>query len=961
MTTTVNTKSKDNPLEKPSENPKYTSVSSFLKAHVLKKEDPRKSTNTRIPNKKTGNIGGNYYIGDEEYPEFLRIYADEIFKKGKIDHLTEAQRPDKGPLLVDIDLRHDYEIVDRQYTDEHIADLIDVYTTIFRTMFQLDDQSTISFYIFQKPTVNRVYDKKITKDGIHMICTLTCEHTTQMIIRELAMTKVAECWANNALNITNDWDAVFDEGISAGTTNWQLVGSCKPEHDTYKISHIYHATYDETDGEFSVIKEDITKFNIVENIHLLSARYSEHYEPFLTSEYAEKCGAIKNGGAAKKRSNPAGLQNSGIAYNHQQICCIRTREELEKCHKEFLDSIPADNYKLIEANDYTMALPRDFYEMGCGSYQKWFSVGCALRNIDHSLFIVWVFFSSQATRFDFSSIGDMLDQWNKIKLRTHNGLTLRSIMYWAKMNAPEKFKEIRENSIDFYIEQTIQSSLTEDAVSEKKPCGATDYDIASVLYQLKKDQFICSSIKGNLWYQYTNHRYSEIDSGTSLRMAISNEVRQLYGKKASQINAAKNEMEEGDPRIDTLEKRIQKTMAIYTRLGCTNDKKNIMTEAKDLFYDENFYKMLDTNPYLLCCTNGVWDFKEGIFRDGKPEDYISKCTSLDYIPLSDKTKEIESEIYDFMDKLFPVEELKQYMWDHLASTLVGTAENQTFNNYIGGGRNGKSVLITLMTKVLGEYKGDMPLTAVVTQKRVGVGGLAPEIAALKGCRYAVMSEPKMGDILNEGILKEFTSGMDTIQARAPYQPEPVKFVPQFKLVVCANVLPEIKAQDHGTWRRIRVVPFLALFTENPVSNDPHKPYQFQVDSTINEKFDSWKTVFLAMLVERVLKTKGLVKDCNTVLDASNEYKKKQDVISQFIDECIVQAPGATLKTGEVNRQFLCWHESNYGAKGPKPKELHVQLDKRFGNHINSVWSGIRLHYETKAEVPDEDEVDDIFG
>jgi phage/plasmid-associated DNA primase len=55
-----------------------------------------------------------------------------------------------------------------------------------------------------------------------------------------------------------------------------------------------------------------------------------------------------------------------------------------------------------------------------------------------------------------------------------------------------------------------------------------------------------------------------------------------------------------------------------------------------------------------------------------------------------------------MAKLFPEQELREYMWEHLSSTLVGTALNQTFNNYLGGGRNGKSVLVTLMTKTLGE-------------------------------------------------------------------------------------------------------------------------------------------------------------------------------------------------------------------------------------------------------------------
>jgi hypothetical protein len=41
-----------------------------------------------------------------------------------------------------------------------------------------------------------------------------------------------------------------------------------------------------------------------------------------------------------------------------------------------------------------------------------------------------------------------------------------------------------------------------------------------------------------------------------------------------------------------------------------------------------------------------------------------------------------------------------------------------------------------------------------------------------------------------------------------------------------------------------------------------------------------------MLVKRAIETKGAVADCETVLQASNEYKKKQDVMSQFIEERI---------------------------------------------------------------------------
>ena len=36
-----------------------------------------------------------------------------------------------------------------------------------------------------------------------------------------------------------------------------------------------------------------------------------------------------------------------------------------------------------------------------------------------------------------------------------------------------------------------------------------------VLHQMSKDEFVCVSIKNNIWYQYIKHRWYEIDSGNT--------------------------------------------------------------------------------------------------------------------------------------------------------------------------------------------------------------------------------------------------------------------------------------------------------------------------------------------------------------------------------------------------------------------------------------------------------------
>ena len=163
-----------------------------------------------------------------------------------------------------------------------------------------------------------------------------------------------------------------------------------------------------------------------------------------------------------------------------------------------------------------------------------------------------------------------------------------------------------------------------------------------------------------------------------------------------------------------------------------------------------------------------------------------------------------------------------YIWEHLASVLRGDNRNQTFNIYTGCGRNGKSKLVELMGFVLGDYKGSVPL-ALITQKRGSIGGVSPEVAQLKGLRYAVMQEPSKGCKLNEGIMKELTGG-DPIQGRALFK-DTVTFVPQFTLAVCTNHLFDIQSADDGTWRRIRVCDFKSKFVDNP-SNDP-KNFEFQ--------------------------------------------------------------------------------------------------------------------------------------
>ena len=250
-----------------------------------------------------------------------------------------------------------------------------------------------------------------------------------------------------------------------------------------------------------------------------------------------------------------------------------------------------------------------------------------------------------------------------------------------------------------------------------------------------------------------------------------------------------------------------------------------------------------------------------------------------------------------------------------------------------------------MTIILGDYKGVVPIT-LVTSSRQSIGGLSPEVAQLKGVRYAVMQEPRKGEKLNDGIMKELT-GEDPIQARALFK-DTITFVPQFKLVVSTNNLFDIGTNDEGTWRRIRKVDFESKFVDNP-NPTPESPYEFKVDRDIGKKFEQWKNIFMSMLIERACETMGDVADCDKVTEASREYRKNQNFLMQFIYEKI--KPGTSndrLTKTVVYDEFKTWYQVNYGKNVPKGRELYEILEKKCGKYKNG-WSGYTIAYDGEAD------------
>jgi len=927
----------------------YKDLSELLAKHSTKNDTKTANlthTHTRIPDKEQNIYPGAYVIPKETLPAFFALYYDKIFVKRQREYLTEKQLESGGPMAVDFDFRYNYEVDERQHTRDNVRDMICEYLEVLKEYYLFESGKPFNVYIFEKPNVNRLADKSLTKDGIHMLIGVQIDHVVQMMIREAMIEKLALVW--DTLPIINTWESVLDEGISKGITNWQLFGSRKPGNEAYELTHNYLITYDTSDREFMMDERKVAEFDLKNNFNRLSVQYEGNpkfeLNPKILAAYNKRLETkpmrAKKNPSKTKMNLIVEDENGDEDEEHISINDITNKDILDKAVANMLSRLNPKEYEIKETHDFTQALPRRFYEPGSHALNR--QVAFALKHTDDRLFLSWVMLRSKSSDFDYGAIPELYALWKKFHKTNQKNecVTKRSIMYWVKKDNFTEYERIKKDTIDYHIEKALET--------------ATEYDLAVVLKQMYKDKYVCVSYdKKGIWYVFKNHRWL-LDKGLSLRDKISTDMYELFAAKSDSANSELFEFEEDDERRVFLTKKIKIIGEVKLKLKRTNDKNNIMREAMEIFYDGEFVKSMDTNKHLLCFNNGVIDFNAKIFREGYPEDYITKTTRINYSAFdtnNSEMKETADEIITFMDKLFPVADLNRYMWDHLSSSLIGTNKNQTFNVYHGSGSNGKSILADLMAATLGEYKGTVPIT-LVTEKRGLIGGTSDEVLKLKGVRYAVMQEPSKGVKLNEGIMKELTGG-DPIQARGLYSESEI-FEPQFNLVVCTNNLFDIESNDDGTWRRIRKCDFLAKFIDEGETYATETPYIYIKDKTLKEKLPTFAPVFASMLVKRAFETGGIVSDSETVMSASNKYRRGQDHISAFIAQKIEKTGDSKDKVGKrgLYDEFKIWFQQEQGSrKMPKGEELYEHMNKKYGEASAKGWVGVRFVQ------PEEDDID----
>ena len=792
-----------------------------------------------------------------------------------------------GPIVIDFDFKFNAEELERKYTSAHVEKFCEIYGKIVKEYFNTSDNDYI--YVMEKKLPNN-NSKAYQKDGIHFVIpTINTNASIKELIRRDALVELEPIFQD--MGTINNAKDIVDEAVIE-RNSWYMYGSKKRNSEPYLVTHVYDmngkkVTVNMSDGEL---------------IRLFSLRNKTRETKPKDSKLADIQVYEKNKENERKK----------IKANKKILQSSKTYHEPHCENIEYVE-------KIIDILDISSA----------NNYEDWIRLGWCLRNIDNRLEAKWEEFSKRSAKYEPGACGKI---WNRMK---EGGLGIGTLYMWAKHDSPEEFEKLRKTDIG-------------SAIYESR--SKTHYDIARVVYKMYHDKFVCASPKGRIWYEFKDHRWHICESGITLRQKFSEEVWRKYQLESSSysIKAAHASLKEDADKYSETAATFQH---ISMKLRDGTFKENIMKECMELFYVNKFEEKLDANTNLIAFENGVYDIDEHEFRDGKPEDYISFSTGVNYHPY-DPTSSAAHAINNYLSQVLTSRRVRDYVLKLFSTFITGQVKEQKFYLWTGSGSNSKSKLVELFEKSFGDYCCKFPVT-LLTQKRIASNAANSELARAKGKRFACLQEPSEDERINIGLMKELSGG-DKIMARALYR-EPFEFFPQFKMLLLCNHLPYVPSDDGGTWRRIRVVEFTSKFVENP-----QEPNEFPIDYDLSEKMEEWREQFIAMMIHyyKLYEVEGITEPPE-VLKCTTEYREQNDHMAAFISSKLEKKEGSFMSVDEVHTELKAWIKDDcIPLKLFSKPELKKYLTKTLGKTIKfgniDGFNGYRLKTFDTTNV-DEDE------
>jgi P4 family phage/plasmid primase-like protien len=870
-----------------------------------------------------------YIIQDDERDMFWQLYMNHI-DQGKFISLCERPRPGgystiRGDFDIKIPESESAQFLTgtHLYKKQEVLLLVEMYMDVLKKHVLNLTNEQLMCCILEKSGPSVSSDGYI-KSGFHIeFPFLLCARDEQ---RAFLFPKLEKVYKDSSFFTRYDAYAqnIFDK--SAVTSNaWMVYGSKKGiDKEAYSLSCIVNSDLEE------ISLADMMAVHYIRNQddEVITVEDNDEWPMYLPQIMS----TTEKGKIKYMRE----LKNCDYTLTTQNLPRLPV---LDRDQEKMMPSNPTE--ALREARSLLPLLSNN----RAADFKTWFEIGCLLWNIsDGSIdgLETWIEFSKRTPLNNFSEAA-CVSRWHKMK---KSMLTVGTIMFYARLDNPEEYNKYRQANSKKSLMDSVRKNGT-----------LTSYSCAEALYHKYKNEFVYTGNGKDGWYKFENHRWVQIAEGIELRKLIPTlrepimeEIKRIRDRITGVENGRRDREEANEDageeakQVKELDKQRSMLLKEKNKLEDTPFKDKILKECKDLFLDQEFLLKINTNVNLMGFTNGVLDVEALEFREGRSIDYITLSTNYDFREVPENSEEMR-QIDDYLQRVFVKPEIRNYFLDTACAILKGGNITKKVVVWSGVGDNSKSVLVTLVRKMLGMYFHEFP-TSLLVGKRTQSSGASPEVAGSAGTRFAVIQEPSEREEFNVGLLKEL-SGNDTIYTRALYR-DSSSFLPQFKLTVICNKLPRIPSDDQATWNRIRVLDFESKFldeSECPKTfEEQMQERKFPIDRsfTFTEKMVQAFIYKLFMRFKSIQKKGFVMNEPEQVTAATKRYRAKNDIFMNFINDKLKDDHESSLTIADLYGSFKDWHKTSYTsactASRPEFKEYFERCYKlRFqGNKINGI-------------------------
>ena len=336
---------------------------------------------------------------------------------------------------------------------------------------------------------------------------------------------------------------------------------------------------------------------------------------------------------------------------------------------------------------------------------------------------------------------------------------------------------------------------------------------------------------------------------------------------------------------------------------------------------------LDADPWMLGTPNGLIDLRTGKAIEPDRKALITKSIACDLdteatCPTWERVISMASD---------GDAELIQFLQSWTGYTLTGSVREECLAFLHGTGANSKGTITECIRHLMGDYAMTAPESLFVADRN---SSATNDIARLAGCRMACAAELDEGASFAESRLKAIT-GRDAITARFLHR-EFFDFLPTHKFWISGNHKPTVRGNDHGIWRRLRLIPFTVTIPKE------------ERDLDLAEKLKAEMPGILNWAIKGCLawQRDGLVTP-QRVIQATASYQAQEDIIGQFLEDNLDTADEVerTLQV-DVFNSYQRWTDAQGIKKPLSATLLNRKLEDRGFKKIKSnskrYWRGISV-------------------